>query len=69
MTVILSKGVPAMHFNEIGASCNAFCITNYGVGQFLLKFSVYIKCLGEGQNALYSYLFAIVFRIARIKAA
>ena len=51
-----------MHIDEIGAGYNSFCIANYGVDQYLYKFPVYFKSLGEGQNALYIYLAAIIFK-------
>ena len=52
-----------MHVDELGAAYDSFCIANYGVDQYLYRFPVYFKCFGEGQNALYTYLAAIIFKI------
>lgn len=63
---VVPFGAHVMHIDEIGAAYDAFCISNFGVDQYLYKFPVYFKCFGEGQNALYTYLAAIVFKIAGI---
>lgn len=55
-----------MHVDEIGAAYDSFCIANYGIDQYLYKFPVYFKCFGEGQNALYTYLAAVLFKIAGV---
>ena len=59
-------GTHWMHIDELGAAYDAFCISEYGVDQFLYHMPVYFKCFGEGQNALYTYLAAIVFKLAGI---
>lgn len=60
---ILPFGAHVMHIDEIGAAYDAFCISNFGVDQYLYKFPVYFKCFGEGQNALYTYVAAIIFKL------
>ncbi len=59
-------GPHRMHIDEIGAAYDAFCISEYGVDQFLLRIPPYFRCFGEGQNALYTYLAAIVFKVGGI---
>jgi len=63
---VVPFGAHRMHIDELGAAYDAFCISEYGVDQFLLKMPPYFRCFGEGQNALYTYLSAIVFKIAGI---
>lgn len=55
-----------MHVDEIGAAYDSFCIANYGTDQYLYKFPVYFKCFGESQDALYTYLAAIIFKAAGV---
>ena len=59
-------GPHGLHIDELGAAYDSFCISEYGVDQYLYKFPVYFKCFGEGQNALYTYLAAIVFKIGGV---
>ncbi len=63
---IVPFGAHRMHIDELGAAYDAFCISDYGVDQFLYRMPVYFKCFGEGQNALYTYLAVIAFRIGGI---
>ncbi len=56
-------GAHMMHVDEVGAAYDAFCISEYGVDQFLLKMPVYFRCFGEGQNALYTYAASLIFKI------
>lgn len=63
---LIPFGPHGLHIDEIGAAYDSFCIANYGVDQYLYKFPVYFKCFGEGQNALYTYLAAVVFKLAGV---
>ncbi len=63
---IVPFGPYRMHIDELGAAYDAFCISDYGVDQFLYRMPVYFKCFGEGQNALYTYLAVIAFRLGGI---
>lgn len=57
-------GPHGMHVDELGSAYDAVCIKNWGVDQTLVKYPPYFKGLaGTGQNALYTYLAVIVFKI------
>ena len=51
-----------MHIDEWGAAYDAWCIQGWGVDRFLTKFPVYFYNTGQGQNALYIYLAALMFK-------
>ena len=52
-----------VHVDEAGMTYDAYCIANYGVDRFLKHLPVYFINFGGGQNALYTYLAAIVIMI------
>ena len=52
-----------IHVDEAGMTYDAYCIANYGVDRFLKQFPVYFINFGGGQNALYTYLTAILIKI------
>ena len=52
-----------MHFDEMSAAYDAFCIQGWGVDRHLTRFPVYFMNTGPGQNALYIYLAAVVFKL------
>lgn len=52
-----------MHFDEMSAAYDAWCIQGWGVDRHLTRFPVYFMNTGPGQNALYIYLAAILFKI------
>ena len=52
-----------VHVDEAGMTYDAYCIANYGVDRFLKHLPVYFINFGGGQNALYTYLAAIVIKI------
>ena len=55
--------VPAgFHIDEIGASYDAQCIAHFGVDRYQVRFPVYFQNFGAGQNALYTYLGALLFK-------
>ena len=47
--------------DEIGAAYDAYCIANFGVDRWLNSFPLYFTAYGDGQNALLTYLMALVF--------
>ena len=51
-----------MHFDEMSAAYDAWCIQGWGVDRHLTRFPVYFMNTGPGQNALYIYLAAIMFK-------
>lgn len=52
-----------MHYDEISAAYDAWCIQGWGVDRHLIRFPVYFMNTGPGQNALYIYLAAIMFKL------
>ena len=52
-----------MHFDEMSAAYDAWCIQGWGVDRHLTRFPVYFMNTGPGQNALYIYLAAIAFKL------
>lgn len=52
-----------IHVDEAGMTYDAYSIANYGVDRFLKHLPVYFINFGGGQNALYTYLAAIVIKI------
>ena len=52
-----------MELDELGAAYDAWCIQGWGVDRYLTGFPVYFLNTGEGQNALYIYLAAIMFKL------
>jgi len=52
-----------LHVDEAGMAYDALSLSNYGVDRFLYNFPVYFINFGGGQNALYTYLAAIVVKI------
>lgn len=51
------------HLDEAGMAYDAWCLSQYGVDRYLKSFPVYFINFGGGQNALYTYLTAGLFRI------
>ena len=52
-----------IHFDEMSAAYDAWCIQGWGCDRHLTRFPVYFMNTGPGQNALYIYLAAIMFRL------
>ena len=63
---IVPFGAHIVHIDELGAAYDAICIADYGVDQFQLRMPVYFKCFGESQDALYTYLAAIAFKLGGV---
>lgn len=53
-----------VNVDEAGMTYDAYCIANYGVDRFENKYPVYFINYGDGQNALYTYLTALLIKIA-----
>lgn len=53
----------AYHVDEAGAAYDAINIAKYGIDRYLYKYPVYFINFGGGQNALYTYLAAILIKI------
>ncbi len=56
---VVPKGV---NVDEAGMAYDGYCIANYGTDRNMYKFPVYFVNFGEGQNALYIYLAAILIK-------
>lgn len=52
-----------VHLDEAGMAYDAWCLSQYGVDRYLKSFPVYFINFGGGQNALYTYLTAGLFRL------
>lgn len=52
-----------IHVDEWGAAYDAWCIQGWGVDRYLTRFPVFFYNTGQGQNALYIYLAAIMFKL------
>ena len=59
----LDKIPQGLHVDEAGAFYDAMCISKYGVDRYLYKLPVYFINFGGGQNALYTYLTAIMIKL------
>ncbi len=51
------------HIDEAGMAYDAWCLSQYGVDRYLKSWPVYLINFGGGQNALYTFLCAILFKI------
>lgn len=56
----IPKGI---HIDEAGMVYDAYSIANFGVDRFLKHMPVYFINFGGGQNALYTYLTALVIKV------
>lgn len=54
--------VTGLHADEFSAAYDAWCIQGWGVDRHLTRFPVYFMNTGPGQNSLYIYLAAIIFK-------
>ena len=52
-----------IHLDEAGMAYDAWCLSQYGVDRYLKSFPVYFINFGGGQNALYTYLTAGLFKL------
>ena len=52
-----------IHFDEMSAAYDAWCIQGWGCDRHLTRFPVYFMNTGPGQNALYIYLASFMFRL------
>ena len=49
--------------DEVGSAYDAYSIANYGVDRYIKSYPVYFTNYGDGQNALYTYITALFFRL------
>lgn len=59
----LSINPPGIHVDEAGMAYDAWSLVQFGVDRYLISFPVYFINFGGGQNALYTYLTAILFKL------
>lgn len=52
-----------MYVDEVGSAYDAYSIANYGVDRYIKSYPVYFTNYGDGQNALYTYITALFFRL------
>ena len=52
-----------MELDELGAAYDAWCIQGGGVDRYLTKMPLMFLNTGDGQNALYIYMAALMFKI------
>lgn len=50
-----------LNVDEVGSAYDAYCIETYGVDRYAKSFPVYFTNYGDGQNAFYTYLTALLF--------
>lgn len=63
-TYKLGKVPQQIHIDEAGMTYDAYCIANYGTDRFEKHMPVYFINFGGGQNALYTYLTAIIIKLS-----
>lgn len=49
--------------DEAGKGYDAWCIANFGVDRFWYRLPVYFVNFGQGQDALYTYLYALILKL------
>lgn len=59
----LSEIPYGLNVDEVGSAYDAYCIAKYGVDRYAKSYPVYFTNYGDGQNALYTYLTALFFRL------
>lgn len=52
-----------LNVDEVGSAYDAYCIETYGVDRYAKSLPVYFTNYGDGQNAFYTYLTALLFRL------
>ncbi len=52
-----------LNADEVGSAYDAYSIVTYGVDRYAKSYPVYFMNYGDGQNALYTYLTALFFRL------
>ncbi len=51
-----------LHIDEAGTAYDGFCLANFGVDRYLKSWPVYFLNYGGGQNALYTWVCAVLFK-------
>lgn len=52
-----------LNVDEVGSAYDAYSIMTYGVDRYIKSYPVYFTNYGDGQNAFYTYLTALFFRL------
>lgn len=52
-----------IHIDEAGMGYDAWCIANFGMDRYQNSYPLYFINFGQGQNALYTYLYALILKI------
>lgn len=52
-----------LNVDEVGSAYDAYSIMTYGVDRYTKSYPVYFTNYGDGQNAFYTYLTALFFRL------
>lgn len=52
-----------LHIDEASIAYDAWCLANYGVDRYLKSWPVYLINFGGGQNVLYCYILAGLFKL------
>lgn len=52
-----------INVDEMGMGYDAYCLANYGVDRYLMSWPVYPINWGSGQNALYTFVTAVLIKI------
>ena len=52
-----------LHADEAGMAYDAWCLSQYGVDRYLKPWPVYLINFGGGQNALYTFVCAVLMKI------
>lgn len=60
---MLGKAPVGINIDEAGCGYDAWCIANFGVDRFWYRLPVYFVNFGQGQNALYTYLYAGLLKL------
>lgn len=52
-----------LHIDEVGTAYDGWCLANFGVDRYLKSWPVYFLNYGGGQNALYTWICALLIRL------
>lgn len=55
-----------LHIDEAGMAYDAYCLANYSVDRYLIRYPVYLINFGGGQSALLAYLVAGLIKLTGI---
>lgn len=52
-----------LHIDEVGTAYDGWCLANFGVDRYLKSWPVYFLNYGGGQNALYTWICALLIKL------